>query len=340
MSINRSAEKVALDLLFIVDPLPTLLAHHDTSVALMEAAQDRGHSVWVTTIDKLEIDGGRPATLAERVDITPAILFDGTWNAAPNWFEVAETAWRDVNSFSVVFVRTDPPVDADYLRMTFVLDLVDARTTLVMNRPEGLRSANEKLFALRCAELGPATLVSSDPQRIVNRVDEWGQAVLKPTDAMAGRGIIILTPGDRNLRSLVESATERGRHHVVLQRWAPHAEHGDRRVIVLAGEPIGVVRRVAGSTDFRCNMATGAVPVADEVNERDREICAALAPHLRALGLTFVGIDVIGGLLTEVNVTSPTGIREIDALSGVRLGARIVEWAELAVSLRTAEVTP
>lgn len=314
-------------MLFLVDPLDSLLAHHDTSVALMEAAQQRRHAVWVATGRDLEAERGTAIVAAQRIDITPARLEDGRWHPARPWYRVTETRRRPVDDFDVVFVRTDPPVEANYLRATFLLDLVDPKRTRILNSPRGLREANEKLFALREPGLGPQSFVSANLDRIVERVQEWGKAVLKPTDAMAGRGIVILTPDDPNLRSLIEMSTLRGAQHVVVQRWVPNAEMGDRRVIVLDGEPIGVVRRVAGEGEFRHNMASGAAAVADEVSARDREICDILRPHLRELGLGFVGLDVIAGQLTEVNVTSPTGLREIQALTGADIAGEVIEWA-------------
>ncbi len=196
----------------------------------------------------------------------------------------------------------------------------------------GWAEANEKLFGLQAADLMPPTLVSADPNVIVGYVEEWGRGVLKPTDCMAGRGIHILDPRDPNLHSILDTATLRGQRQVVVQQWIEGVEElGDRRVIVLDGEPIGAVRRVASGGDFRCNMAAGALTRADEVTDRDREICARLAPLLRDNGLHFVGLDVIGDYLTEVNVTSPTGLREIDALSGTQLSDRVVEWIETVV---------
>lgn len=317
-----------LHLLFVIDPIETLNPGHDSSVALMEAAQSRGHDVSFTTMRELEVEGGSAVAASQQIVVEPAYLDGSRWIAEPTWFRVISSARVRVDAFDAVFVRTDPPVDESYIRGTYVLDFVDTSRTLMVNRPSGLRDANEKLFALRLPELGPESFVSADVQRILSRVEEWGRAVLKPTDAMAGRGIMVLSPGDANLHSIIESATSRGRDHVVVQRWIDDVVHGDRRVIVLDGKPLGSVRRVALGEDFRCNMAAGAIPMADEVTDADIELCTRLAPKLRELGLVFVGIDVIGGLLTEVNVTSPTGLREIDALSGSHLADDIVRWVE------------
>ncbi|PBI88037.1 Glutathione synthetase [Rhodococcus erythropolis] len=318
-----------LNILMIVDPLHTLNPGHDTSVAIIEAAQRRGHAVYVTTAESLSIEEGAAVALCERIRVEPAVLDKGRWLSRTDWYRVDSEAALRLDSFDAVLMRTDPPFDAAYLSATYVLDLVDSAKTLMLNSPAGLRNANEKLFGLRVPEVGPATLVTSDVGRIVDQVREWGKAVLKPIDAMAGRGILILDPDDANLRSILESSTERGAKRVVVQRWIDEVVAGDRRVIVIDGKPVGAVRRVACGDDFRCNMAAGAVTVADTINDDDRRICSALTPHLREHGLIFAGIDVIGGQLTEINVTSPTGIREIDALSGSDLGGELVSWIEV-----------
>jgi glutathione synthetase len=325
-----SAEHIhrALDLLFVVDPVETLNPGHDTSVALMESAQARGHRVLVTTMPELEIRKGRAAAPCTPVNVQPAVLRDGRWQSPPDWFTAGPRERRVLEETDAIFVRTDPPVDATYLRGTYILDLVDPSRALVLNRPSGLRNANEKLFALRWPDLCPDTLVTASPAEIISATDAWGTAVIKPTDGMAGRGIMLLRDGDPNLRSIIDTATSRGRDQVVIQRYIEQASEGDRRVIVLGGEPIGVVRRVASGREFRCNMATGASVVADTITVRDREICARLAPAFAEAGLVFVGLDIIGDYLTEINVTSPTGVREIDAFDGTRLSDRVMAWVE------------
>jgi glutathione synthase len=317
-----------MDIVFVIDEITTLLPAHDSSVALMEAAQARGHRILATTATGLGFADGHPTAVTRPVHLRPAVLHNGAWLADPDWFSLGPAERYRLNDAAVLFMRTDPPVDAQYLRATYLLDLVDPRHTLMINSAAGVRNANEKLFALRLPELGPPTLVTADRQEIREAVGRWGKGVLKPTDGMAGRGILLLDPADANLASILDTATGRGRCQVVVQQWLPAAAAGDRRVIVLDGEPIGVVRRVARAGEFRCNMAAGAAVVADAVGDIDRAICARLAPVLRAHGLPFVGLDVIGDRLTEVNVTSPTGLREIDALSGTRLAADILTWVE------------
>jgi glutathione synthase len=265
-----SRTEASMDFVFVTDEIATLLPGHDTSVALMEAAQLRGHRVLVTTADRLGFVDQQATALCRHVTLRPAVLHDGRWIADPEWCTLGPATQYRLGAAAAVFMRTDPPVDAQYLRATYLLDLVDPARTLMVNSPSGVRNANEKLFALRVPELGPPTLVSADRAAIRAVIADWGRAVLKPTDGMAGRGILVLDPADPNIASILDTATGRGRIQVVVQRWLPESAAGDRRVIVLDGRPVGVVRRLAGAGEFRCNMAAGAAAVADTVTAAAR----------------------------------------------------------------------
>jgi glutathione synthase len=323
-----------LRIVVVADPLAALNPGHDSTVALMEAAQDRGHELLVTTAPELRIRGTRTHAPCRPVSVVPARLAGGRWYVDDDWFRAGPAQDVRFDDVDVVTMRTDPPFDADYLNATYVLDQVDDRRVVMVNKPAGLRAANEKLFTLRFPDLIPDTLVTADRAEILATVRAWGRAVLKPTDGMAGRGILVLRPDDDNVPSILELATGRGRRQVVVQRYLEEVADGDRRIIVLDGEPIGVVRRVAVPGEFRCNMAAGAQPYADRVTPADKALCAALAPELEREGILVAGIDVIGDRLTEVNVTSPTGLREIDALSGTQLPCQIVEHLERLVAAR------
>ncbi|MYW71945.1 glutathione synthase [Pseudonocardia sp. SID8383] len=326
MSVAQSRPR--LDLLFIIDPVETLTAGHDTSVAMMESAQARGHRILTTTMRDLRISGGRAVAECIPLSLRPAELKDGRWYARDDWYTAGPVERWDLREMDAVFVRTDPPVDAAYMRGTYILDYVDESRTLVVNRPDGLRNANEKFFPLRWPDLCPDTVFTSSVGEVLELARSWGTAVIKPTDGMAGRGVMLLRDGDPNLRSIVEAVSCRGRDQVVVQRYIDRCDEGDRRVIVLDGAPIGVVRRIASGAEFRCNMAAGASVVADTITPRDKEICDRIAPTLAEYGLYFVGIDVIGDQLTEINVTSPTGVREIDAFAGTRLSENVLCWVE------------
>ena len=311
---------------FIIDPIDRLDPGHDTSVALMEAAQGLGHEVWITEAKLLSVSSGKAYGLLRSVKLKPVKLVEGRWQAENPWFQVGEQVLLPLEAMDAVFMRTDPPVNVPYLYATYILDYVDPRKTLVVNSPGGLRAANEKMYALQFSKVIPETIVAQDKQVIRQFVEQQGAAVMKPLGGKAGEGILFVQPDDRNFNSLVEISTQQQTYPIMVQVYLPEAKDGDKRVILLNGEPIGAVNRIPTGKDFRGNMAVGGRVAAAEVTDRDRQICAELAPRLQRDGLYFVGIDVIGGYLTEVNVTSPTGIREIDRLSNLRLGDQVMEW--------------
>ncbi|MDG2618202.1 glutathione synthase [Thermoleptolyngbya sichuanensis XZ-Cy5] len=315
-----------MKLAFIIDPIHRLDPGHDTSVALMEAAQQMGHEVWITEANRLSVVGGRAYAQLQPVRLVPVELVEGRWVAAEVWFELGDRQFLPLDSLDAVFMRTDPPVDIPYLYATYVLDYVNPDRTRVINAPAGLRAANEKMYALQFTGAIPETIVTADKQVIREFVERQGAAVMKPLGGKAGEGILFAEPGDRNLNSLIEISTQQFRVPIMVQEYLPAAKDGDKRVILLNGEPIGAVNRIPTGKEFRGNMAVGGRVAAVEITERDRQICAQLAPTLRRDGLIFVGIDIIGGYLTEVNVTSPTGIREIDRLNDVRLGQQVMDW--------------
>ncbi len=313
---------------FIIDPVSKLNPSHDTSVALMEAAQALSHEVWITEASQLWVAEGKAWARLTPVQFNPVQLEDGHWVVKLPWYELEEGDVASVclDDMDAVFMRIDPPVDTAYLYATFILDYINPEKTLVVNHPNGLRLANEKMYALQFLDVIPKTLVSQDKQVIRQFVEEHGAAVLKPLGGKGGEGILLIEAGDRNFNSLVEISTQNNQLPIMVQQYLPAAKDGDKRIIALNGEPIGAVNRIPSGTDFRGNMAVGGRVASIEITERDRQICEALAPSLRRDGLYFAGLDVIGGYLTEVNVTSPTGIREIDRLAGVQIGHQVIEW--------------
>lgn len=311
---------------FIIDPIDRLDPGHDTSVALMEAAQALGHQVWITEASLLSVVQSQAIARLTPVTLSPVVLKEGRWAAVPQWFELGEAVTCPLEEMDAVFMRTDPPVTIPYLYATYILDYINPAKTQVINSPRGLRAANEKMYALQFTDAIPETIVSQDKQVIRQIVERWGAAVLKPLGGKAGEGILFLEAGDRNFNSMIEISTFQGRTPVMVQTYLPKAVEGDKRIILLEGEPIGAVNRIPTGSEFRGNMAVGGRVAQVEITAREREICNQLAPTLKRDGLVFVGIDVIGGYLTEVNVTSPTGIREIDRLEGVSLGQQVIEW--------------
>jgi len=313
-------------LAFIIDPIHRLDPGHDSSVALMEAAQVMGHDVWVTEARWLSVIDGAAHAPMRPVQLKPVELSNGHWQAVENWYELGEPQLLPLSEMQAVFMRKDPPANDAYLYATYILDYVDSTKTLVLNAPDGLRKANEKMYALQFQAVMPTTIVSGRKQDILGFVERQGKAVMKPLDGKGGEGILFLEQGDRNLNSMIELSTQRETLPVMVQAYLPAASEGDKRIILLNGTPIGAVNRVPSGDEFRGNMAVGGRADATDITERDREICELVAPALRRDGLYFVGLDVIGGYLTEVNVTSPTGIREIDRLSEVRLGEHVIGW--------------
>ena len=312
-------------LVFIIDPIQNLDPTHDTSVAIMEAAQALGHQVWVTQANLLSVVAGKAWALLERVQLKPVQLGEGRWVAEADWYQLSDRTFRPLEDMDAVFMRTDPPVSSSYLYATYILDCIDSSKTLVINSPQGLRAANEKMYALQFPKVIPETIVSADKQVIRQFMESKGAAILKPLGNKAGEGILYLEPSDRNFNSIVELSTLQGRMPVMVQTYLPAAKEGDKRIILLNGKPIGALNRLSTGSEFRNNMAAGGTVAKTEITEQEQIICTEIAETLRKNGLFFVGIDVIGGYLTEINVTSPTGIREIDRLEGTRLGEQVIQ---------------
>jgi len=311
---------------FIIDPIHQLDPGHDTSVALMEASQSLGHEVWVTQVNLLSVVESKAWAVLERLHLKPVQLVEGRWVAEEPWYELSDRTVGPLEAMDAVFMRTDPPVTVPYLYATYILDYINPANTLVINNPQGVRAANEKMYALQFTQVIPETIVSADKQFIRQFVESKEAAILKPLGNKAGEGILFLLPGDRNFNSIVELSTLQGRVPVMIQTYLSAAKEGDKRIILLNGEPIGALNRISTGSEFRNNMAAGGTVAKTEITQQEQIMCAQLAPTLRKDGLFFVGIDVIGGYLTEINVTSPTGIREIDRLEGTRLGEQVIQW--------------
>jgi glutathione synthase len=306
-----------------MDPPPLINPNTDTTLVLMLEAQQRGHELWHCEASQLALEGERAVAKAQPARAQrvagSAIVLD----AAARTLELSEC--------DAVLMRKDPPYDLDYYFATLILERARGKTLLV-NDPRGLRDANEKLYALHFPELVPPTVVTRDSARLrAFQAEEGGEMIVKPLDGCGGRGVFYCGPGDRNIPSILETVTDYGKKWVMGQRYLPEARAGDKRILLLDGEPLGAVLRVPREDEVRGNLHVGGQPKKTTLSPRDREICAALAPRLREDGLFFVGIDVIGDYLTEVNVTSPTGIQEINALEGNRLEARVVDWLQRRV---------
>jgi glutathione synthase len=298
-----------------MDPLSTIDVDADSSFVLMEEAHRRGMAVWHTTPDSLWFDDGRiRARVREIVPVRPDVF------EHRRWLEAA-----DLGEAHVIFMRKDPPFDIEYIRTTYLLDVL-AQDRPVVNDPGGLRDTQEKLWLLRWPELAPVTVSTRSPERIRAFVAEHGgRAIVKPWDGNAGRGVFLLSESDPNLGVLLETITGPGKPDLLLQPYLEEIRHGDKRIILVDGEARAGFLRIPQGSDHRGNMHVGARVEGCDLNVRDLEICAAIGPALKASGQIFVGIDVIGDYLTEVNVTSPTGIQEANRFHGTRLEAEIFD---------------
>lgn len=303
--------------LFIVDPLSSLHLAGDTSYALMLEAAARGWDVWTCQPVHLGLEHNAAIALAERTRVTSA-------DAPGRAFTTEAAVPMPLADFAMVWMRKDPPLDTAYLHATWILEHARGQTLLI-NDPHGLRELNEHLAVLRFPSLTPPTVVSASPQRLREFLREQdGAIVIKPVDGYAGLGVFLVRTGDPNLSSLLETATSAGTRYVVAQRYLPEAMQGDKRIVLVRGEPVGAVLRVPPANEARGNLHVGGRAVKTDITERDREIIAAVAPTLLSLGQVFVGLDVIGGYLTELNITSPTGIRQISALDGRNVAADVM----------------
>lgn len=305
--------------LFVMDPFDRIQVAGDSTYVTMRECSDRGHSVWACTPDRLYARDGRARAIAEPVRTT---------REAPHFHRGAAED-LDLGDVDVVWMRKDPPFDMRYIFSTYLLDLVPPET-LVVNGAHGLKLFNEKMWVMAgWPHLQPSTLVSNDLVALRRFVQEQpDRVVLKPWDGNGGRGVLVTQQGDRNLGSMLELLTQNGQDYVIAQTYLPNVERGDMRILLFDGDPVGAVLRVPTSRDFRANMHVGAQAVAVELGPRERQICDELGPSLKRWGMVFVGIAVIDGHLTEINVTSPTGIREMNRLYGRCLEADLVDRVE------------
>ena len=321
-------DRAPLTIGFLMDPIESVLVHHDTTFALMRTAQSRGHRLLSFGQDALFHEGGQAHARVREVEV---------FEEQGHHFRVIAEREEPLGLLDVLWMRKDPPVDVAFLHATQLVEATGGRAPVYVNSPSGLRNANEKLWALHFPELTPETLVSRDLTELRAFIDDAPDgAIVKPVDGYGGQGVVLLQRGDRNAPSVLELLTARGRDWAVAQTYVPAAREGDKRILLLDGEPLGAINRLPLETENRANMAVGGQPVKSELTRRDREICARLAPALRREGLVFVGIDVIGDFLIEVNVTSPTGLAELARLEGGDPAGRILAHVERLAADRQA----
>ena len=309
-----------MNVVVVMDPIGTIKIAKDSTFAMLLEAQKRGHALLYVLPGGLGmVDGIAHARLAPlRVRDDPA-----------GWYELGPVSHRALDAGDVVLMRKDPPVDADYVHDTQVLGFAQRQGARVVNDPQGLRDMNEKLAALAFPQCCPPTAVSRDAAALKAFVAEHGEAVLKPLDGMGGRSIFRARAGDANLNVILETLTAGGRHLAMAQRYLPEIVEGDKRILLIDGVPVDYcLARIPQGDEFRGNLAAGGRGEGRPLTERDRWIAAQVGPRMRERGMRFVGLDVIGDYLTEVNVTSPTCIRELDAQFGINIAGMLFDAIE------------
>ncbi|MGB8250692.1 MAG: glutathione synthase [Azonexus sp.] len=315
-----------LKLGFVVDPLTELKAGKDSSVAMMRAAQARGHQVFA--IDCATLGWRRPETW----NVGGVYATATTLQLRPDdddWYRAGVRQWQSLKVFDAVIMRKDPPFDFEYLTATWLLERAEASGVRVFNRPRALRDHSEKVAICEFPQFTPATLITRDAAQLQQFIDEHPDTILKPLDGMGGSQIFRVRHDDPNRNVIIETLTREGRRTIMAQRFVPEIAAGDKRILLIAGQPVPYcLARIPKAGETRGNLAAGGSGVAQELSPRDREIAETLGPILFARGLLLVGIDVIGNHLTEINVTSPTCMVEIRQQTGFDSAATFIAAIE------------
>lgn len=309
---------MALDVAVQMDHVSSISIKGDSTFAMCLEAQRRGHSLFHYTPDRLSLRDGTVTVRGEAMELR---------EEQGKHFTLGATEKRNLGDSDVVLLRQDPPFDMAYITATHILERVQPKT-LVVNDPASVRNAPEKIFVTEFPDLMPETLITKDMAEVMDFRAEFGDIIMKPLYGNGGAGVFHITPQDRNLTSFFETFGLLYREPFIVQRYLKDVRQGDKRIILVDGEVAGAINRVPAETDARSNMHVGGVATATELTEREREICERIGPALKERNLLFVGIDVIGGLMTEINVTSPTGIREVARFGGNDIAAMIWDAIE------------
>ena len=304
-----------MKLLFVADPLATLKTCKDSSVAMMRAAQARGHAVFATETGDLVLREGHALAVCRALEV----------RNSDDWYTAATPAVVALNDFDAVLMRTDPPVDTNYLLATQILDVAVTQGVRVLNRPSALRNFNEKLAILNFPQFIAPTLVSAQRDDITSFLNEHNDIIVKPLTEMGGSGIFHLTVIDPNRNAILETLTHCGQRPIMAQRYLPAIKDGDKRILIIDGEVLPwALARIPKAGETRGNLAAGGTGRAQALSARDREISETIAPWVKKNGIFLAGLDVIGDCLTEINVTSPTGFQEITAQTGCDVAEQFI----------------
>jgi glutathione synthase len=302
----------------LMDPLETIKPAKDSTIAMLTAASRRGLETFAFGQGDLWSRDGRAYARLTPIELT---------GDATAWYRTGEPGVRDLAAIDAVLMRKDPPFDMEYIVSTYLLERAEQAGTLVVNRPQGLRDMNEKAYTAWFPECCAPTLITRDMPAMEAFLSEHGRAVFKPLDGMGGRSIFVVAVGDPNTRVVLETLTDYGRRYAIAQRYLPEiAETGDARILLVEGEPVPhALARMPAAGDHRGNLAAGAQAASRALTDRDRWLASRIGPVMRERGMLFVGLDVIGGFVTEINVTSPTGIREIEKMHGHDVGGMLID---------------
>jgi glutathione synthase len=317
----------------VMDPIGAIKPYKDSTLAMMLAAQARGWQLSYLEQRHLWLrDGvawGRLHPVTVRDD-------------PKDWYTLGEPVVERLGSLDAILMRKDPPFDTEYIYSTYILDRAAEQGALVVNGPQGLRDMNEKVYTAWFPQCCAPTLITRDMDDMHAFLREHGRIVCKPLHGMGGKSIFVIDLGDKNANVVFETLTDYGSHYAIVQRYLPEiVETGDSRVILVDGEPVPyALARIPSAADNRGNLAAGAKGVGRELNDRDRWLCAQIGPRLRERGMLFVGLDVIGGYVTEINVTSPTGIRELDQQFGIDIGGKLMDAIAKRLDLKALRGAP
>ncbi|MPY22845.1 glutathione synthase [Shewanella psychropiezotolerans] len=310
----------------VMDPISDINIKKDSSFAMLLAAQSRGYQLFYMEMRDLAMVNGKAMANMRALTVK---------SDPQNWFELGETIDTPMSDLDVVLMRKDPPFDTEFIYATYMLERAEEEGVLIVNKPQSLRDANEKLFTAWFSEFTPDTIVTRDETRIRNFYQEKGDIILKPLDGMGGSSIFRVKKNDPNLGVIIETLTDHGQQYAMIQAFIPDITSGDKRILVIDGEPVPYsLARIPQKGETRGNLAAGGRGVAQPLSESDWHIARSIGPELKKRGLIFVGLDVIGDKLTEINVTSPTCIKEIEAAYDVDITGMLMDAIEARIKAR------
>ena len=316
----------------VMDPIAGINPAKDSSLAMLVEAQRRGYALWYFEQQDLRLRNGVAQGNARALRVA---------DSKTDWFELGTREERPLSALDVILMRKDPPFGTEYIYTTYLLERAELTGVLVVNKPQSLRDMNEKVYTAWFPQCCPETVITRSMADMRAFLTEHGRIVVKPLHGMGGRSIFVLSQGDNNANVVFETLTDYGQQYAMAQTYIPEINRGDKRIILVDGKPVSrVLARIPAADDNRGNLVAGAQPEVRELTERDQWICAQVGPVLRERGVLFAGLDVIGDYLTEINVTSPTGIRELQKLAGLDVAATLFDTLDVRLTDRAAVRNP